>query len=46
MTSASNEIVGARYREDLICDALAAIEAANGVLSHRLWAREGSSLTA
>ncbi len=34
---AAIQIVGRRFREDLICDALEAIEARNGVLSHRLW---------
>jgi amidase len=34
------QIVGRRWREDLICDAMEAIEARNGVLAHRLWARE------
>lgn len=38
---AAVQVVGRRYREDLICDALEAIEAANGVLSHQLWARDG-----
>jgi amidase len=38
---AAVQIVGRRYREDMICDALAAIEARNGVLVHRLWEREG-----
>lgn len=33
------QIVGRRYREDLICDALEAIEQRNGVMSHRLWDR-------
>ncbi|MDH3684076.1 MAG: amidase [Acidimicrobiia bacterium] len=37
---AAVQVVGRRYREDLICDALEAIEAANGVLSHRLWVRD------
>jgi len=38
---AAVQVVGRRFREDLICDALAAIEDANGVLAHRLWARDG-----
>lgn len=38
---AAVQVVGRRYREDLICDALGAIEAANGVLTHRLWADQG-----
>jgi amidase len=33
------QIVGRRYREDLILDAMAAIEARVGVLCHRLWER-------
>jgi len=37
---AAVQIVGRRWREDLICDALEAIEEANGVLAHRLWERE------
>ncbi|MGB5755413.1 MAG: amidase [Acidimicrobiales bacterium] len=37
---AAIQIVGRRYREDLICDAMAAIEQRNGVLVHRLWERE------
>ncbi|MGI9596021.1 MAG: amidase [Acidimicrobiales bacterium] len=37
---AAVQIVGRRYREDLICDAMATIEQRNGVLSHRLWERE------
>ncbi|MCP3857004.1 MAG: amidase [Actinomycetia bacterium] len=40
---AAIQIVGRRFREDIICDALAAIEARNGVLSHRLWEREDQS---
>ncbi len=39
---AAVQIVGRRYREDLICDALEAVEDRNGVLSHRLWARDES----
>lgn len=38
---AAIQIVGRRYREDLICDALEAIESANGVMAHRLWSRDG-----
>ncbi len=38
---AAVQLVGRRYREDVICDALAAIEERNGVLAHRLWARDG-----
>ncbi len=37
---AAVQIVGRRYREDLICDALEAIEDRNGVMVHRLWDRE------
>ena len=37
---AAVQLVGRRYREDVICDALEAIEDRNGVLSHRLWERE------
>jgi amidase len=36
---AAIQIVGRRFREDVICDALEAIETANGVLTHRLWDR-------
>ncbi|NKB68703.1 MAG: amidase [Candidatus Latescibacteria bacterium] len=34
---AAVQIVGQRYREDLICDAMEAIERRNGALVHRLW---------
>lgn len=34
------QLIGQRYREDLICDALESIEGRNGVLTDRLWARE------
>ena len=34
------QIVGRRFREDLILDAMEAIEASVGILSHTLWARE------
>jgi amidase len=34
------QLIGRRYREDLILDAMAAIEARVGVLTHQLWARE------
>jgi amidase len=37
---AAVQLVGRRYREDVICDAMAAIEERNGVLAHRLWERE------
>ena len=36
---AAVQLVGRRYREDLICDAMEAIEDRNGVLAHRLWNR-------
>ena len=35
------QIVGRRFREDLILDAMATIEAEGGVLARTLWAREG-----
>lgn len=35
------QIVGRRYREDLILDALEAVETKVGVMAERLWAREG-----
>ncbi len=38
---AAIQVIGRRYREDSICDALAAIEERNGVLAHRLWDRDG-----
>lgn len=38
---AAVQLVGRRYREDTICDALKAIEDRNGVLAHRLWERDG-----
>lgn len=34
------QLVGRRYREDLILDAMEAIEARVGILTHRLWERE------
>ena len=34
------QIVGQRFREDLILDACEAIEARVGVMAHKLWARE------
>ena len=34
------QIVGRRFREDLILDAMAAVEAQVGVLTRTLWARE------
>lgn len=36
---AAVQIVGRRFREDLICDALEAIEQRNGVMAYRLWER-------
>ncbi len=38
---AAIQLVGRRYREDVICDGLLAIESRNGVLAHRLWERNG-----
>lgn len=37
---AAVQIVGQRWREDLICDALEAIEERNGILAPQLWARD------
>jgi len=37
---AAVQIVGQRWREDLICDALEAIESRNGILAPQLWARD------
>ena len=34
------QIVGRRFREDLILDAMEAIEASVGILAHALWERE------
>ena len=34
---AAVQIVGRYFREDLICDALEALEGANGIMAHRLW---------
>jgi amidase len=39
---AAVQLVGRRYREDVICDAMGVIEAANGSLIHRLWERDGA----
>jgi amidase len=36
------QVVGQRYREDLICDALEAIQQRCGRLTDQLWAREAS----
>ena len=35
------QIVGRRFREDLILDAMEAIESSVGILAHTLWEREG-----
>ena len=37
------QIIGRRYREDLILDAMEAIEASVGILAHALWEREGAA---
>lgn len=37
---AAIQVIGRRYREDLIVDALEAIEERNGVMAHRLWDRD------
>jgi amidase len=37
------QVVGRRFREDLILDAIEAIEARVGILTHSLWAREDAS---
>ena len=37
-------IVGRRFREDLILDAMEVIEARVGVLAHELWSREQNSV--
>jgi amidase len=34
------QLIGRRYREDMILDAMTAIEARVGVLTRELWARE------
>ncbi len=34
---AAVQLIGRRFREDVICDAMQAIEERNGALSHRLW---------
>jgi len=39
---AAVQIVGRRFREDLILDAMETIESETGILSHKLWARECS----
>ena len=35
------QIIGRRFREDLILDAMEVIESSAGILSHTLWEREG-----
>ncbi len=40
---AAVQLVGRRYREDVICRAMAVIEERNGVLTHRLWDRDGEA---
>jgi amidase len=37
---AAIQVVGQPFREDLICNAMEAIEERNGVLAHQLWKRE------
>ena len=37
------QIVGRRYREDLILDAMEVVESSVGILAHRLWKREGAA---
>ena len=37
---AGAQIVGRRYREDMILDAMEVIESSVGILTHRLWQRE------
>jgi len=37
---AAVQLVGRRFREDIICDGLQAIESGNGVLTRRLWSPE------
>ena len=37
------QLIGRRYREDLILDAMEAIEASVGILAHTLWEREGGA---
>ena len=39
------QIVGRRFREDLILDAMEAIEARVGILAHDLWAQEEAILS-
>ena len=35
------QIIGRRFREDLILDAMEVIESSVGILAHTLWEREG-----
>ena len=37
------QIIGRRFREDLILDAMEVVESSVGILSHRLWEREGGT---
>ena len=37
------QIIGRRFREDLILDAMEVIERDTGVMAHRLWARDTSA---
>ena len=37
------QIIGRRFREDLILDAMEVIEDSVGILTHRLWEREDES---
>ena len=39
------QIIGRRFREDLVLDAMEAIESSVGVLSHELWARQDVSMS-
>ena len=39
------QIVGRRYREDLILDAMQVVETSVGILSHELWEREKEAAT-
>jgi len=41
---AAVQIIGRRFREDLILDAMEAIEREAGVLSHKLWERERADI--
>ena len=37
------QIIGRRFREDLILDAMEVVESSVGILSHQLWEREGGT---